>query len=95
MDDLIRLLKKGDAPSLTQLRKLLSVKRKDLALEIGIPEKTLELWEGGKEQPPSLHSALWKIKLGSHLDKQISTFLGIEDNEVTSKYWALIWELVD
>jgi DNA-binding XRE family transcriptional regulator len=95
MDDLVRLLKKGDAPSLTQLRKLLSIKRKDLASDIGIPEETLELWEDGKERPTSLNSALWKIKLGSHLDKKISTLLGTEDNEVTSKYWSLIWELVD
>ena len=93
--DLIALLKMGDAPSLTQLRNLLGIKINDLAIEIGVSEQTLEFWENGEEQTPSLYSAHWKIKLGSRLNEKIVTYLGTENEELTQKYWALIWELVD
>ncbi len=95
VDNLIRLLRKGDAKSLAQLRNLLGIKRNDLAPEIGISEHTLELWENGEEQALGSHYALWKIKLSSYIHNKISILLGTEDAEVTNKYWALIWNLVD
>jgi transcriptional regulator with XRE-family HTH domain len=94
VDNLIKLLRKGDAISLVKLRNQLGRERHDLALEMGVSENKLELWENGEEQPPGLHSALWKIKLSSYIDEKISIFLGTEDNEITHKYWALVWDLV-
>ena len=94
VNDLIRLLKKGDIESLAYLRNLLEVKSNDLAHEVGVSSQTLELWEKGKEQPLGLHYALWKIKLSSYIDERINKFLGTNDSEITGKYWALVWDLV-
>ena len=95
VNNLIKLLRRGDGPSLAQLRNLLGIKPNDLAPAIGVSNQKLELWENGEEQPPSSRSAIWKIKLSSYIDEKISIFLGTEDNEVTHKYWALVWGLVD
>ena len=95
VDNLIRLLKKGDTSSLAQLRNLIGIKRSDLSSKIGVSEQKLELWENGEEQPSSLHYSLWKIRLGDYLDKKIARYLGTEDNEVINEYLALIWGLVD
>jgi DNA-binding XRE family transcriptional regulator len=95
VDTLVTLLKRGDSNSLTRLRNLLDIKRSQLALEIGVSEQTLEFWEGGKEQPPHSSYSSWKIKLSSHLNSRIATYLGTENGEVIHKYWALIWELVE
>jgi len=94
VDHLIRLLRKGDVKSLTQLRNLLGIKPNDLAPQIGVSGHMLELWENEQEQPLGLHYALWKIKLSSYVDDRISIFLGTNDSAVTSKYWALVWDLV-
>ena len=95
VDNLIKLLKKGDAPSLAQLRHQLNIARDDLAAEMGVAEELLEMWENDWDQPPNSYQATWKIKLSAHLDNKISSFLGTEDSEIISNYWALIWKLVD
>jgi len=95
VDNLIKLLKKGDAPSLAQLRHQLNIARDELAEEVGVAEETLEMWENDWDQPSGTQQAVWKIRLSSHLDDSISSFLDTEDSEIISNYWALIWELVD
>ena len=95
VDNLIALLKRGDASSLAQLRNLLDVKLNDLALEIGVSEQTLGFWESDKNQIPSSYSTHWKVKLGSYLNEKIATYLRTENDDLTQKYWALIWELID
>jgi DNA-binding XRE family transcriptional regulator len=92
---LVRLLKRGDTSSLAQLRHSLNKTRQELALEVGVPEQTLELWENGIEHPSGIQWATWRIKLGSYVDGKIYALLGTEDSEVSAKFWALIWELVD
>jgi DNA-binding XRE family transcriptional regulator len=91
----IRLLKKGDAPSLKQLRTLLSKTQSELALKIGVSEHKLELWEMESQRPTGLQRARWKIKLASYVDEEIKTALNMQDNEIIFKFWALIWGLVD
>jgi DNA-binding XRE family transcriptional regulator len=93
VNNLIRLLRSGDAKSLLQLRNLLAIDSYDLANQIGVSEQALEQWENGDEQPLGLHYALWKIKLSSYIDERISISLGTNDSEITSKYWALVWDL--
>ena len=78
-----------------KLRHLLGKTRRELALDIGVTEQTLEMWENGNQKPSSSNRAKWRIKLGSYIDKRISTLLETEDNEISTKYWALIWELID
>lgn len=94
VNNLIRLLRRGDVRSLTQLRNLLAIKPGDLAHQIGVSAQTLELWEKGEEKPSGLHYALWKIKLSSYVDDNISVLLGTNDSEIANKYWALVWDLV-
>ena len=95
VDSLIKLLKKGDAPSLEELRHQLNIARDDLAAEIGVAEELLEMWENDWDRPSGAQQATWKIRLSNHLDDKISSFLETEDSEIISNYWALIWELVD
>ena len=91
----IRLLKKGDAPSLKQLRTLLDKTQSELALKIGVSEQRLELWETESQQPTGLQRARWKIKLASYVDEKIITTLDMQDNEIIFKFWSLIWDFVD
>jgi DNA-binding transcriptional regulator YiaG len=95
VDSLIKLLKNGDALSLTQLRINIGVERSDLASDINVTERTLAAWESGKKQPSASNSRIWKIKLGSRLDVKIASYLGTQSLDLIHKYWALIWELVD
>ena len=92
---LVRLLKRGDASSLAQLRRSLNKTQQEFAVEVGVPEQTLELWENGIEHPSGIQWAMWKIKLGSYVDEQVYTLLGTEDSEIRTKFWALMWELLD
>ncbi len=91
---LIRLLKLGEASSLTQLRGELGRTQEDLALDIGIASRTLEMWETGKQQPSRIQYANWKIKLSTCIDDKLSGLLGTEDTQINTKFWAIIWELV-
>ena len=95
IEQLIQLLKKGDTSSLARLRHSLSKAQRDLAFELGVSENTLERWENGTQQPPKVHLATWRIKLSCYIDENISTLLGIIDNETRAKFWALMWELVE
>ena len=91
----IRLLKKGDASTLKQLRILLGKTQSELALKIGVSEHKLELWETENQQPTGLQRAKWKIKLASYVDEKIITTLDMQDNEIIYKFWSLIWSLAD
>jgi|GEM_PF-6754377 len=91
----ICLLKKGDASTLKQLRILLGKTQPELALNIGVSEHKLELWETESQQPTGLQRAKWKIKLASYVDEKIITTLDMQDNEIIYKFWSLIWSLAD
>ncbi len=91
----ISLLKKGDAASLKQLRILMNRTQLELAQLISISEQKLEQWEAETQQPTGLQRAKWKIKLASYVDEKISAVLNTQNNEISSRFWSLIWELVD
>jgi DNA-binding XRE family transcriptional regulator len=82
----IALLKKGDAPSLKQLRSLLGKTQAELAQTMGVPEDTLRLWEAGEQQPLGTQRAKWKIKLASYIDEKIAAVLKTEDNEISHRF---------
>ena len=91
----ISLLKKGNAASLKKLRILLDVDSPELARKIGITERKLDSWETEAQLPTGLQRAKWKIKLASYVDEKIATVLNTQNNEISSSFWSLIWELAD
>jgi transcriptional regulator with XRE-family HTH domain len=95
VEQLIRLVKKGDAASLTQLRLRLDRSQKDIALLVGVSEYQLRRWERGEEKPSKAQHARWKVKLGECIDGPISDLLGTHDAEVNTRFWQLIWRLTE
>jgi transcriptional regulator with XRE-family HTH domain len=95
VEQLIRLVKKGDAASLTQLRLRLGRSQKDIALMVGVSEQQLRQWERGEEKPSKAQRAHWKVKLGECIDDPISDLLGTRDVEVNTRFWELIWRLTE
>lgn len=95
VEQLVRLVKKGDASSLIQLRQKLGKTQKDIALKIGVSEDQLERWEKGEEQPSRKNHAQWKLKLSVYIDEVISDLLGTDDAEINTQFWELIWRLTD
>jgi DNA-binding XRE family transcriptional regulator len=95
VEKLVRLVKRGDAASLTQLRLRLKRSQKDIALLVGVPEHQLRLWERGEEKPSKAQHARWKVKLGECIDGLISDLLGTHDAEVNTRFWQLIWRLTE
>ncbi len=92
---LIRLVKNGDVYSLTQLRQHLGKTQMEIALEIGVSESQLGLWEQGKEQPSGIHHAHWKLKLSNYIDDAISDLLRTENKGVITRFWKLMWSLIE
>jgi len=95
VEHLVRLVKRGDASSLTQLRQELGKTQKEIALKVGVSEHQLGRWERGEQQPSGLHCANWKLALSYYVDHVISALLGTEDIEVNIQFWRLIWRLTD
>jgi DNA-binding transcriptional regulator YiaG len=92
---LIRLVKQGDASSLKQLRQELGKTQEEIALEVGVSAPELGLWEQGEQRPSGIQHAHWKIKLSHYVDDVISDLLGIENTGVITRYWKLMWGLID
>jgi transcriptional regulator with XRE-family HTH domain len=95
VEQLIRLVKNGDATSLTQLRLKLGRSQKDIALMVGVSEYQLRRWERGEEKPSKAQHTRWKVKLGECIDGSISDLLGSRDAEVNTQFWELIWRLTE
>jgi transcriptional regulator with XRE-family HTH domain len=95
VEHLIRLVKKGDASSLAQLRQELDKTQKEIASEIGISERRFGRWERGEEEPSGRYYARWRLKLSYYIDDIIAEFLGTKDSEIVTHYWELMWGLVD
>ena len=95
VEHLIRLVKKGDAVSLAQLRQELGRSQKDIALMIGVSEQHLRRWEKGMEDPSKAQHALWRVKLSDCIDGAISDLLGTCDVEVNTRFWELLWKLTE
>ena len=95
VEQLIRLVKKGDASSLTQLRQKLDKTQKEVATKIDVSEHQLERWEKGEQQPSGIHNAHWKLRLSNYIDDVIAKLLGTEDTEVITQFWELMWGLID
>ena len=74
---------------------MLGTTKMELAQKIDVPEDMLGAWEAGEKQPSGIHFARWKIKLASYIDEKIAAVLKTENNEISSRFWSLIWELVD
>jgi len=92
---MVRLLKKGDAPSLARLRQELGKPRQEVALKIGVSEQWLEQWEEGRKLPSGKHHTQWKLKLSYYVDEVISDLLGTENAEVNTQFLEVMWGLVD
>jgi len=92
---LIQLVKKGDTPSLAQLRQELGKTQMEIAAKIGISEQQLGWWEKGEQQPSGRHYTQWRLKLSYYVDDVISVFLGTKDMEIITRYWELMWGLTD
>jgi len=92
---LMQLVKKGDSLSLTQLRQELGKTQMEIATKIGVSEHQLGKWEKGEQQPSGRYFAQWRLKLSYYVDDVISDFLGTEDVEIVTRYWELMWRLID
>ena len=95
LEDLIRLVKKGDPASLTELRNQLGKTGKEIAEEVGVSEHQLKCWELGEQQPSSKHYTRWKIKLSDYIDEEISLLIGTENPELVTHFWEILWRLND
>jgi transcriptional regulator with XRE-family HTH domain len=92
---LVRLLKKGNPASLTQIRQELGKTRQEVASQIGVLAKQIEQWEEEQEIPSKKHYAQWKIKLSNYIDEVIAGLLGTEDKEINTRFWDVMWRLID
>ncbi len=95
VEHLVRLLKKGNAPSLAQIRQGLGKTRQEVALKIGVSANQIEQWEKEQEVPSKTHYAQWKVKLSYYIDEAISGLLGTEDKEINTRFWEVMWRLID
>ena len=95
VEHLVRLVKKGDASSLAQARQELGKTQKEIALQVGVSERQLGRWEKGEQQPSRTHYVLWKLRLSDYVDGLISGLLGTNNMDVITRFWELIWELID
>ena len=95
VERLVRLLKKGNAPSLAQIRQELGKTQEEIALRIGISTQQLERWENEQGLPSKTHYAQWKVKLSYYIDEVISGLLGTEDAEINTRFWKVMWRLID
>ena len=93
LEDLIRLVKKGDHASLTELRNHLGKTSKEIADKVGVSEQQLGRWELGEQQPSNKHYILWKIKLSDCIDEKISTLIGTSNPELVTHFWEILWRL--
>ena len=93
VQDLIRLVKKGDSASLAELRNQLGKTRTEIADKVGVSEQKLKYWELGEQQPSSRFYSFWKLRLSDYVDKEISDLLRTKDAELVTQFWELMWRL--
>ena len=95
VENLIRLVKKGDHVSLTELRDQLGKTRKEIANKVGISEHQLKCWELGEQQPSAKHDSFWKLRLSDYIDEEISVLINTDNPELVSHFWEILWYLSD
>jgi len=95
IESLIRLVKKGDPASLTQLRQKLGIGREEIAIKAGVSESQLRHWELGEQQPSSIQHTSWKLRLSDYIDEEISELLGMDKGEIINQLWEIMWRLND
>ncbi len=95
VSDLIRLVKKGDTPSLAELRNQLDKTREEIADKIGVSEQQFKYWESGEQQPSGILYSSWKLTLSDHIDTEISALISTENPELVTHFWEILWRLDD
>ena len=95
ISDLIKLVKKGDSASLTELRNQLGKTSEEIAEKVGVSEQQLIYWESGEQQPSGILHSSWKLRLSDYIDEKISTLLDTENPELVTHFWEILWRLND
>ncbi len=95
IEDLIRLLKKGDASSLAQLRQKLGKTQREVALKVGVSQYQLEEWEKEQQQPSRTNYVQWRLNLSYYVDDVISDLLGTGNTEINTHFLEIMWGLID
>lgn len=95
VENFIRLVKKGDPVSLTELRNQLGIVRKEIADKVGVSEHQLECWELGEQQPSRKHHSFWKLRLSDYVDEEISVLIGTKNTDLITKFLEILWRLND
>ena len=95
VENFVRLVKKGDPESLTELRNQLGKTRKEIAAKVGVSEHQLKYWELGDQQPSGKEHSFWKLRLSDYIDEEISTLIGTKNAELVTNFWEIVWRLHD
>ena len=95
LENLIRLVRKGDPVSLTELRNQLGKTRKEIAAKVGVSEHQLKCWELEEQQPSGKLHSFWKLRLNDYVDEEISALIGTKNAELVTHFWEILWRLND
>ena len=95
ISDLVRLVRKGDSVSLTELRNQLGKTTDEVAAKIGVSERQLKSWELGEEQPSGILHSAWKLRLSDYVDEEISMLISTDNPELVTNFWEILWRLHD
>ncbi len=95
VENLIRLVKKGDTVSLAELRNQLGKTRKEIANKVGVSEHQLKCWELGEQQPSGKHYSFLKLRLSDYIDEEISALINTGNPELVSHFLEILWRLDD
>lgn len=95
VENFVRLVKKGDPESLTELRNQLGKTRKEIADKVGVSEHQLKCWEIVDQQPSGKQHSFWKLRLSDYVDEEISTLIGTKNAELVTNFWEILWRLND
>ena len=93
VQQLILLVKKGDASSLLELRHKLGMTQNNLASILDVPISQLKQWEKGEESPSVIQHARWKLALSNVVDDKIGNLLCTSNKEIITQFWELLWTL--
>lgn len=95
ISDLVRLVRKEDSVSLTELRNQLGKTTDEVAAKIGVSERQLKSWELGEEQPSGILHSAWKLRLSDYVDEEISMLISTDNPELVTNFWEILWRLHD
>jgi len=95
ISDLVRLVRKEDSVSLTELRNQLEKTTDEVAAKIGVSERQLKSWELGEEQPSGILHSAWKLRLSDYVDEEISMLISTDNPELVTNFWEILWRLHD